>query len=215
MCNGIHISTCPCVSSKLTSSFVLPQNMTDSMKFGPEWLRNMSNDMGSSSAAGGGGGGGTMNNNNFTLSTSTGTNNIGTHTFSNSTTAQQTTINNNISSSSTGGGGSNGGTVGGNGGGGATIVGQQQTPRYQLAEFRYGREEMLSLFDKAIRLPEILPRFKKLFIDKIQNPLALSPNTEDDVTVSGVFLCILQYFFDYARFVWFSSWKRYFMSIPH
>lgn len=32
--------------------------MSDSIKFGPEWLRNMSNDTGSLSATSGGGGGG-------------------------------------------------------------------------------------------------------------------------------------------------------------
>ncbi|GAB0101008.1 hypothetical protein DMENIID0001_171250 [Sergentomyia squamirostris] len=83
--------------------------MTDSMKFGPEWLRNMSNDTG------------------------TGTGN--------------------------------------------------SAQRHQLAEFRYGREEMLSLFDKNIKVPEILPKFKNLFVEKIQCPLALTPSTEDDLRV--------------------------------
>ncbi|XP_055688107.1 GIGYF family protein Gyf [Lutzomyia longipalpis] len=83
--------------------------MTDSMKFGPEWLRNMSNDTG----------------------TGTGT----------------------------------------------------TSQRHQLAEFRYGREEMLSLFDKNIKVPEILPKFKNLFVEKIQCPLALTPSTEDDLRV--------------------------------
>uniref|UniRef100_A0A1B0CYM1 Uncharacterized protein n=1 Tax=Phlebotomus papatasi TaxID=29031 RepID=A0A1B0CYM1_PHLPP len=83
--------------------------MTDSMKFGPEWLRNMSNDTG------------------------TGTGN--------------------------------------------------SAQRHQLAEFRYGREEMLSLFDKNIKIPEILPKFKNLFVEKVQCPLALTPTTEDDLRV--------------------------------
>lgn len=46
---------------------------------------------------------------------------------------------------------------------------------------RYGREEMLSLFEKNnIKIPDILPKFKKLYNDKTQSPLALTPTTEDD-----------------------------------
>lgn len=56
--------------------------------------------------------------------------------------------------------------------------------RSQLPEFRYGREEMLSLFDKAKQqLPEVLPRYRKLFIENIQNPLTMTPDTEDEITV--------------------------------
>lgn len=58
------------------------------------------------------------------------------------------------------------------------------TMRYQLADLRYGREEMLALFDKAKQLvPHVLPRFKNLYIETIQNPLAMTPDTEDGVTV--------------------------------
>lgn len=53
-------------------------------------------------------------------------------------------------------------------------------PRYPLSEFRYGREEMLALFDKNIKHPEILPRYKNLFVEKLQCPLALTPSAEDD-----------------------------------
>lgn len=94
--------------------------MTDSMKFGPEWLRNMSSDI---NGVGGGGSG-----------------------------------------------------AGGNGGGTATIP-----VKYHLAEFRYSREEMLSLFDKTIELLDTLPNFKKLFVEKIQPPLALTPSPDDEV----------------------------------
>lgn len=58
-----------------------------------------------------------------------------------------------------------------------------QMLRYQLAEFRYGREEMLSLFDRTIKLPELLPKFKKLFIEKMQTPLALIPNEDEMVSL--------------------------------
>lgn len=43
---------------------------------------------------------------------------------------------------------------------------------------------MLSLFEKNnIKMPDILPKFKKLYIDKIQSPLALTPTTEDDTVI--------------------------------
>lgn len=60
--------------------------------------------------------------------------------------------------------------------------------RYPLAEFRYGREEMLSLYDKSCKLPELLPKFNKLFIEKMQHPLALLPTTAEEETVIKVFL---------------------------
>lgn len=39
---------------------------------------------------------------------------------------------------------------------------------------------MLALFDKNIKHPEILPRYKNLFVEKLQCPLALTPSAEDD-----------------------------------
>lgn len=62
--------------------------------------------------------------------------------------------------------------------------------RYPLAEYRYGREEMLSLYDKNFKLPELLPKFNKLFIEKMQSPLALLPPTADDDTVIISMQCI-------------------------
>ncbi|XP_076220764.1 GIGYF family protein Gyf isoform X2 [Nomia melanderi] len=87
--------------------------MTDSMKFGPEWLRNLSADS---------------------------CNNSG-------------------------------------GGGGTTSL---TTPRYQLAEHRYGREEMLILFDRNCKPPEPLTNFSTLYVEKTQPPLALIQMTEDE-----------------------------------
>lgn len=113
--------------------------MTESMKFGPEWLRNMSSDIGGGGQSGHSSSGG--------LSNMFGQNNN----------------NNNIHS--------------GNNNNSTSYI---SAPRYQLAEYRYGREEMLSLCDK-VRLPEILPKYKKLFVEKFNGPLALSPTTEDDV----------------------------------
>ncbi|XP_060829689.1 GRB10-interacting GYF protein 2-like isoform X2 [Bombus pascuorum] len=87
--------------------------MTDSMKFGPEWLRNLSGDTCNSSG----------------------------------------------------------------GGGGTTSL---TTPRYQLAEHRYGREEMLILFDRNCKPPEPLTNFSSLYVEKTQLPLALIQMTEDE-----------------------------------
>jgi hypothetical protein len=49
-----------------------------------------------------------------------------------------------------------------------------------LSDHRYGREEMLSLCDKSARLPDALPRFRRLFVADWQTPLALQPNTDDE-----------------------------------
>lgn len=44
---------------------------------------------------------------------------------------------------------------------------------------------MLALFDKNIKHPELLPRYKYLFVEKMQCPLALTPSAEDDQVVRG------------------------------
>lgn len=48
---------------------------------------------------------------------------------------------------------------------------------------------MLALFDKNIKHPEILPRYKNLFVEKMQCPLALTPSAEDDQVVSVAMIC--------------------------
>ncbi|XP_018902455.2 GIGYF family protein Gyf isoform X1 [Bemisia tabaci] len=85
----------------------LSSKMTDSMKFGPEWLRNITQDTSSSTP---------------------------------------------------------------------TMSG----PKYQLAEFRYGREEMLALFDEASAAPEPLKNLSGLYVDKTQPPLALISVTDEE-----------------------------------
>lgn len=42
---------------------------------------------------------------------------------------------------------------------------------------------MLSLYDKNFKLPELLPNYHKLFIEKMQGPLALLPPTSDEEVV--------------------------------
>lgn len=64
-----------------------------------------------------------------------------------------------------------------------TILFFDAETRFPLAEYRYGREEMLSLYDKNFKLPELLPKFNKLFIEKMQCPLALLPPSADEEAV--------------------------------
>ncbi|XP_050339543.1 GIGYF family protein Gyf isoform X1 [Bactrocera neohumeralis] len=128
--------------------------MTDSMKFGPEWLRNMSADNTSSSllSSGSTAGGGTV------MSTSSNSNNGG-----NGSGHQSFEITSSVSS---------------------PVISQFSyalAPRNTFPEFRYGREEMLSLFDKNYNMPEILPTFKKIFVEKVQLPLALIPSTDEEL----------------------------------
>uniref|UniRef100_A0A182JY76 GYF domain-containing protein n=1 Tax=Anopheles christyi TaxID=43041 RepID=A0A182JY76_9DIPT len=96
---------------------------------------------------------------------------------------------------STGGGGLSNSPFGGSSsGGGAPVANNGVTGsgaavtstaiRYPLAEFRYGREEMLALFDgRTIKTPEILVHYKGLFVEKPQPPLALTPCPEEELVV--------------------------------
>ncbi|XP_059489488.1 GIGYF family protein Gyf-like isoform X2 [Neocloeon triangulifer] len=91
-----------------------PSIMTDSLKFGPEWLRNLTQ---ASDSGSGGTGGGTAN----------------------------------------------------------------ITPRYQLADYRYGREEMLAMFGNIKpSVPDGLDSFPMLFLEKPLPPLALIQMTEEE-----------------------------------
>ncbi|KAH8395729.1 hypothetical protein KR222_001389 [Zaprionus bogoriensis] len=112
--------------------------MTDSMKFGPEWLRNMSSEP-----------------------TAVSSNNV------------VAAIGGNTSVSLHSGGPSGGNNL-------ASHT-NSTTSRNLFPEYRYGREEMLSLFDRNCLLPQILPSFKKLFVDKVQYPLALTPSSEEEI----------------------------------
>lgn len=56
-------------------------------------------------------------------------------------------------------------------------------PRYQLAEHRYGREEMLALFDQSYKAPDMLESFSTIYIEKPQLPLALLQMTEEETVI--------------------------------
>lgn len=53
-------------------------------------------------------------------------------------------------------------------------------PKYQLAEHRYGREEMLALFNKTVAAPEPLRSVGGLYLEKTQLPLALIQMSEEE-----------------------------------
>ncbi|KAJ8976707.1 hypothetical protein NQ317_005925 [Molorchus minor] len=73
----------------------------------------------------------------------------------------------NLSSEGTTGSGSSGGT------------------RYQLADYRYGREEMLALFDRNSKPPASIPNFKRLYSETSLLPLALLPATDEEANNRG------------------------------
>ncbi|XP_064459271.1 GRB10-interacting GYF protein 2-like [Ornithodoros turicata] len=52
--------------------------------------------------------------------------------------------------------------------------------KYKLADYRYGREEMLALFEQSACMPEPLREFQHLAVENSQLPLALVTMTEDE-----------------------------------
>jgi len=65
---------------------------------------------------------------------------------------------------------------GGNGG----VLYTPPLPNMKLADYRYGREEMLALFDKNVKPPEDLAQFGTLFVEKCQFPLNLMQMSEEE-----------------------------------
>ncbi|KAJ8389308.1 hypothetical protein AAFF_G00121730 [Aldrovandia affinis] len=53
-------------------------------------------------------------------------------------------------------------------------------PKYKLAEYRYGREEMLALYIKDNKVPEDMQEFAAILQDEPLQPLALVPLTEEE-----------------------------------
>lgn len=54
-------------------------------------------------------------------------------------------------------------------------------PKYSLAQYRYGREEMLALIPKDPKKPDcLLKDTSKIVKDMFTLPLALTPHTEDE-----------------------------------
>lgn len=80
-------------------------------------------------------------------------------------------------------------------------------PKYQLAEHRYGREEMLALFDKSVFAPEPLRSISGLYVEKIQLPLALIQMSEEE-TVRMVRNADQSFFSFIFPVLSFSSYRR-------
>ena len=58
--------------------------------------------------------------------------------------------------------------------------------KYKLAEYRYGREEMLALFTPSQKMPEELAEFSAIITEKGQDPLALLPFTEEEQVSNSI-----------------------------
>ena len=53
--------------------------------------------------------------------------------------------------------------------------------RFKLADFRYGREEMLALFSEAVKMPKALQDFGDVIVQETQcQPLSFIPMTEEE-----------------------------------
>ena len=52
-------------------------------------------------------------------------------------------------------------------------------PKYKLAEYRYGKEEMLAMFAEEVKIPEELKYFDFIY-GKAQLPLAFLPLSEEE-----------------------------------
>lgn len=72
-------------------------------------------------------------------------------------------------------------------------------PKYQLAEHRYGREEMLALFSKTVVAPEPLRSVGSLYVEKTQLPLALIQISEEESV--GFKLCFSIFYRIRVRFL--------------
>ena len=60
-----------------------------------------------------------------------------------------------------------------------------------MAEFRYGREELLTLYSKDQQPPDDLMCLQPLFVESALHPLAFSSNTEEEqVGLIFYFSCI-------------------------
>ena len=52
--------------------------------------------------------------------------------------------------------------------------------KYKIAEFRYGREEMLALHTSDTKMPDIMKEFPPIAAEKCLVPLAYIPPTDDE-----------------------------------
>ena len=70
-------------------------------------------------------------------------------------------------------------------GSGASGVPQSPTTptgsvKFKLADYRYGREEMLALFTESAPPPDQVKKHQSIFSKEIQKPITMMPLTEDE-----------------------------------
>lgn len=53
-------------------------------------------------------------------------------------------------------------------------------PKFKLADYRYGKEEMLALFNEEVKIPEELVMFESICRSRPVLPLAFQPLTEEE-----------------------------------
>lgn len=67
---------------------------------------------------------------------------------------------------------------------GGTTGSQPTTPtsavKFKLADYRYGREEMLALFNENSPPPDQVRKHLSIFSKEIQKPITMLPLTEDE-----------------------------------
>ena len=67
---------------------------------------------------------------------------------------------------------------------GSGVPGSPTTPtasvKFKLADYRYGREEMLSLFTESSPPPDQVRKHLTIFSKEIQKPITMMPLTEDE-----------------------------------
>jgi hypothetical protein len=56
--------------------------------------------------------------------------------------------------------------------------------KYKLAEYRYGREEMLALYEPGMEAPDDIKMFTDLFVEKARMPMAMTQMSEEEVNLS-------------------------------
>jgi len=131
------------------------------MKFGPQWIRTLTD------------GAAPTNNNAPNVNTTSSSS-----TSSSATSNQNHHNNNNNNSSNTFNSTSSSNSANNNG--------TTTTSKYKMAEYRYGREEMLALFDVGSddKLDDIR-RFADLFVEKPRMPMAMTPMSEEEIKQSA------------------------------
>ena len=52
--------------------------------------------------------------------------------------------------------------------------------KFKLADYRYGREEMLALYQDSYEPAAYLQEFRHIFVEETQTPICLLPLSEDE-----------------------------------